>query len=336
MMKKIIFAACLMVVSLWPVAEAMAKPKTIYFVLWRGCEDACMGLQDYFQERGLDVHFVIRNANRDKKALPGFVKEAMELKPDLVVTWGTSVSRGIIGSYDSPDPDRHIQDIPALFMIVADPIGAKLIHEYDKSGRELVTGTHNRVPEDVQIRAIRNYLKADRIGLAFNPDELNSVLNAEKLEKLSQTMGFELIQKSVKLDAEGKPVKESLVAIVKEFADEKVDVIYVGSSSFITSNRDVLTQAAIDARIPVAAGSGVIVRRSKGLMAVANRYYNIGQLAGFQAEEILFKDKRPIDVPVRSLSRYSFIINMETARELELYPPIQLLRFADLVNKTNE
>ncbi len=333
MLKRIFFSLFLGMVLTLPSLDAMAKTKQIYMVVWRGCEDACRGFKEYFSERGLDVEITVRDANRDKDVLADFVTEAMEIKPDLVVTWGTSTSRGMIGPYDTETPEKFLSGIPSLFMIVADPVGAKLIREYSSSGREFVTGTHNRVPEDVQIRAIQTYLKADRIGLAYNNDELNSVLNAQKLQKLADELGFELVAKAVSVDENGQPDKQSLVTMVDEFKKEKVDIIYVGSSSFITSNRDIFTQAALNARIPVAAGSEIFVRNSHALLAVANRYYNIGQLAGLQAEQVIFKGKKPIDVEVRSLSRYSFIINMDTARKLEKFPPIQLLRFADLVNK---
>lgn len=321
---------------LGPANEAVASeraPFRIYMVVWRGCEAACRGFQDYLAERGIPVELTLRDAARDKGRLPSFVTEAKRLKPDLVVTWGTSVTLALLGPYDAAAPSRHIQGIPALFMIVADPIGAKVVKSYESSGRPLIAGTRNRVPEDVQIRAIRSYFPAKRIGLVYNANEVNAVLNAETLRALADSMDFELIEKQVPLDAAGEPRAAALPGLIGELAAEEVDFIYVGSSSFISSNRDLFTEAAIEARLPVAAGSEVLVRESNALLAIGNRYYNIGQLAGFQAEEILVKGQKPVDLPVRSLTRYSFIINMETARRLELYPPIQLLRFADLVKK---
>lgn len=320
--------------ALAPGAAAVDRePFRIYMAVWRGCEDACKGFQDYLAERNIPAEITLRDAGRDKTRLPSFVAEARRLKPDLVVTWGTSVSLALLGPYDAEDSADHIRGIPAVFMIVADPIGAKIARSYDSSGRPLIAGTRNRVPEDVQIRAIRSYFPAKRIGVIYNTNELNAVLNAKTLRRLSERMDFELVERKVPMGADGAPRVAALPGLIGELAEEEVDFIYVGSSSFISSNRDLFTSAAIEAGLPVAAGSEVLVRESGALLAIGNRYYNIGQLAGFQAEEILVKGRKPIDLPVRSLSRYSFIINMETARRLELYPPIQLLRFADLVNK---
>ena len=64
-------------------AKNSRKPFDIYMIVWRGCEDACMGFQDYFRERDIEVNFILRNAARDKKRLPGFVREARKMKVDL-------------------------------------------------------------------------------------------------------------------------------------------------------------------------------------------------------------------------------------------------------------
>jgi putative ABC transport system substrate-binding protein len=72
--------------------------------------------------------------------------------------------------------------------------------------------------------------------------------------------------------------------------------------------------------------------KSHALVAVASRYYNVGRLAGFQAEKVLVEDIPPIDIPIRSLSRFSYVVNMETARRLAAYPPLAVLRYAEVVN----
>ena len=162
------------------------RPFSIYMAVWRGCEEACKGFQDYFREEGIDADFIVRDANRDKTKLPQFVREARELKVDLVVTWGTSVTVGMIGKISDSNPERHLIDIPVVFMIVADPVGAGIIENYESSGRTNITGTRNRVPEEVQMRAIRAYRYFKRLGIIYNTNELNSVLNVRKIRNLAK------------------------------------------------------------------------------------------------------------------------------------------------------
>jgi putative ABC transport system substrate-binding protein len=313
-------------------SKRLDPPFNIYMVVWRGCEDACKGFQDYFREEGIEVHFIIRDANRDKSTLPAFIREARELDVDLVLTWGTSVTVGMIGTLADSDPGRYITDIPVVFMIVADPVGAGIVANYESSGRSNITGTRNRVPEEVQMNAIRAYRSFKRLGIIFNTNELNSVLNVKKIRELAKNMRFELFEQSIDLDENGKPIVESIPQKIKEFKNRNVTFIYVGSSSFLMRNRDFLTNSAIEQGLPIVAAYEEMARKSNALLAVASRYYSVGKLAGFQAKNILVDKIAPIDLPILSLSRYSYVINMETARKLRLYPPINVLRYAEVVH----
>jgi putative ABC transport system substrate-binding protein len=300
--------------------------------VWRGCEEACRGFQDYFREEGIEVDFVVRDAKRDKTRLPGFVREAKKLGVDLVLTWGTSVTVGMVGTFADSDPARHITDIPVVFMIVADPVGAGIIESYDSSGRTNITGTRNRVPEEVQMQAINTYRHFERLGILYNPKELNSVLNVQKIRQLAKKMRFDLFERSVELDENGQPILASVPRKIKELKNRNVTFIYVGSSSFLMRHRDALTSAAVDQGVPIVCAYEAMARKSNALLAVASRYYSVGKLAGFQAGKILLEKSAPIDLPIRSLSRYSYVINMETARKLRLYPPITVLRYAEVVH----
>ena len=308
------------------------NPATVYMVVWRGCEDACRGFKNYIENNDLPVNLIIRDVARDKARLTQYITEAKQLKPDLVVTWGTTVSKGMIGTMGELGSETKLGNIPVMFMIVADPLGAGIISSYQASGRKTVTGIRNRISEDVQIRAIREYFPLLKMGVVYSESELNSELNTKKLKKLSSEMGFELIVKTYELDGNNLPIPNQFDRVMQEMSEENVDVVYVGSSSYNLENRDAFTQAAVRYQLPVASAYDVMVTESDGLIAVANKYYNVGRLAGNQANKILFDQVSPGSLPIAELSRFSMFINMDVARNLSLYPPIQLLRFAELIN----
>lgn len=327
----------IVILTCWAIAPCagsgrLDRPFSIYMAVWRGCEEACKGFQDYFREEGIDAHFIVRDAKRDKANLPVFVREAREMKVDLVVTWGTSVTVGMIGKLADSNRDKHLTDIPVVFMIVADPVGAGIIENYASSGRTNITGTRNRVPEEVQMRAIRAYRYFKRLGIIYNTNELNSVLNVRKIRNLAKKMRFDLFERSIDLDENGKPILETVPQKIKELKDRNVAFIYVGSSSFLMRHRDYITNSAIEKGVAIVSAYEAMARKSNALLAVASRYYSVGKLAGFQAKNILVDDHTPIDLPILSLSRYSYVINMETARKLRLYPPIKVLRYAEVVH----
>lgn len=308
------------------------KAFTIYMVLWRGCEEACNGFRDYISERNIDAEIIIRDAARDKGKLPGFVNEARVLKADLVITWGTSVTRGIAGTLSDQGDTNFINDIPLVFMIVADPIGSEIIENYERSGRDNIAGTRNRVPEAVNINTIRSYYPAfKRLGLLYNTNENNSVVKARELESLAEQMDFELVALELQLDFDGKPQPESIPVAIERLKTAGVDFIYLGSSSFLDVNRDLFTQSAIDAGIPVLSPYERLVRNSHALLSIAARYQDVGALAGQQAESILLGQKKPGDLPVLSVDQYAYVVNMTTAKKLKMFPSVEILQIAETV-----
>ena len=319
----------------WPAGYAQAQAKkefTIYMVLWRGCEEACEGFKEYIAESGIDAELVIRNANRDKGTLPGYVEEARTLKADLVITWGTSVTRGIAGTLSDQGNPRFINDIPVVFMVVSDPVGSKVIVNYEKTGRKNVTGTRNRVPEAVNINTIRSYYPAfKRLGLLYNTNEHNSVVKVKEIASLADKMNFELVALKLDLGADGKPKPESVPVRMAELEAAGVDFIYLGSSSFLDVHRDLFTQSAVDHGIPVLSPYERLVRDSHALLSIAARYQDVGKLAGRQAKSILIDGKEPGDLPILSVDRYAYVVNMTTARKLNMFPSVEILQFAETV-----
>ena len=97
------------------------------------------------------------------------------------------------------------------------------------------------------------------------------------------------------------------------------------------AQRDQIHSAALAMERPVVSAYEAKAAKSNALLAVAGRYHNVGQLAGYQGEQILVKKIAPGDRPIRSLSRFSYVINMRTAKRLKLFPPLSVLRYAEVI-----
>ena len=334
--KYLAMAALLVVLAVPPGTDSFAQAKktyTIYMVFWRGCEEACEGFKEYMAESGIDAELVMRNADRDKTKLPEYVKEARALGADLVLTWGTSVTRGMAGTLSDQGDPRFINDIPVVFMVVADPIGSKVIESYEKTGRDNVTGTRNRVPESVNINTIRS-IRPDfkRLGILYNTNENNSVVKVNEVAALAKEMDFELVALELELGADGKPTPESIPARMAELQAAGVDFIYLGSSSFLDVHREIFTKSALDHGIPVLSPYERLVRDSHALLSIAARYQDVGRLAGRQVKSILIDGKKPGDLPVLSVDQYAYVVNMRTAKQLNVFPSVEMLQIAEIVD----
>lgn len=314
------------------MAEAQAEDR-VMVVTWRGCEEACRGFQSYLAERKVPAEVIIRDAEQDESVLPSILAEARAGEIDLIVTWGTTVSKGIAGTLADIDNAAFNQEIPQVFMIVADPVVAGLIESLDATGRPNVTGTYNRVPEQVNIETIRSYhLAFDHLGLLYNKNEDNSVLKRDELDALADVMDFDLTAVELPLAESGSPRIEDIPLKIAELKEAGVDFVYLGSSSFLQKNGDAFTSAAVDAGLPVLSPYENLARKSQALMSVAARYYEIGRLAGRQAETILVDGASPGNLPVARMQNFAVVINLDVARKLNLFPPIGLLQVAETVN----
>ena len=332
MRRLLISAICALTLAISATAAIAAQYK-ILVATWRGCEEACTGFQDYLNEAGLDIEYLIRDAGRDPAKLPEFIAEARAGKVDLILTWGTSVSRGISGTLDDLDNPDIPHEIPRVFTVVADPIGARIVESFEKTGRKNVAGTFNRVPERVNIETIRTYYPGfSHLGLLYNNNERNSVLKHAEMAALSEEMDYAFTAIELPLYADGKPRTEDIAPKMAELKAAGIDFLYLGSSTFLDVNRDVYTAAAVANGIPVLSPYERLVRDSQALISIAARWYDTGRLAGAQAEKILVGGATPGDLPVARMTDFAFVINMSVAKKLKLFPPLELLQIAETVN----
>ncbi len=311
-------------------ARTQEDPFHVFLVVWRGETDVEHGFRAHMRERGIPVRYTLRNLERDRSRIPGIVAEIRAARPDLVHTFGTSATLGILGPHSPSDRTAHVQGIPGVFSIVAYPIEANIVESFESTGRP-VTGTAFLPPVKKQLDALLQYRSVARLGVVYNSLERNSLINIEELREEAAERGIELLEAPVPLDADGRADPGRLTEVVDGLADDGAEFLYMGPDSFVTSNDVRITEAAVARGIPVFAGVEANFVGSQAMLGFVSPYYLVGKLAGAQAERILVDGERPEEIPVRSLGRFSLVIRMSVALELGIYPPLDLLRVAQVV-----
>lgn len=320
------------VISGVTATAAPADHLDILIETWRGCEEACQGLRDYIQALDHEVRIDVRDAGQDTNILPLLLGEARERDPDLIVSWGTSVTRAIAGDMTKLDDPAYNHEIPQVFMVVADPVGSGIVQSLDATGRQNLTGTYNRMPETVTIKTIRSYLPTfDTLGLIYNENEPNSVLKYREMKDLAEAQDFKLVAAALPLASDGLPAVEDIPLKVRDLVREGADFLYVGSSSFLQANSAVVGAAARDAGLPVISPYEAAARKGDALLSVAASYYEVGRLAGRQVEKILLDGARPGDLPVARMTEFAVTVNLSMAKDIGLFPPVSLLQIAEVV-----
>ena len=323
-------AALLVCMTGTAAAQSDGDPFHIYLVVWRGETDVEHGFRAHLYERGIPARYTLRNIAQDRSRIPEIVAEIRAAKPDLVHTFGTSATLGVLGPHTDAQPGAHVEGIPGVFSIVAYPIAAKIVEQFDPPGRA-ITGTAFLAPIENQLDAILAYRSIDTLGVIYNSLETNSKLNVSALREGCEARGITLIESPVPLNADGKPDAARLDGLVDDLVRQGAEFLYMGPDSFVTVNSERISTRAIERGVPTFAGTGATFSRSRAMLGLVSRYYLIGKLAGAQAERILVGGEKPEDIPVASLARFALLIRMPVALELGIYPPMGLLRIAQVV-----
>ena len=311
---------------------AGADDKKIYLVLWEGCEHACQGFLDGIKSSGFDAEVILRNADQDKSRFAGFVQEARDRNVDVVSTYGTSVTLGMAGTLDTVEDPNFVNDIPLVFWYVADPFGTRIAENFDASGRKNVTGTFNRVPEQVNIKAIRNFLPEFKtLGMLYNGNERNSVIKVEEMQALSKDMGFGIVALEIDPGNPEAPDAALIRGRVQELASAGADFIYLGSSSYLRLNGAAFTSAAVEAGLPILSPYEELVREKQALFSIAARAADVGRMAAEQVLKILRDGHTPGDIPIARIQDFAYVVNIGVAQKLNIFPPVDVLRVAEIV-----
>lgn len=309
-------------------ALAAPKPYRLYMVTWRGLTDAETGFKDYLARRGIPVEYTWRDAGQNRARLTEFLREIDATKPDLVYTWGTSVTLGIVGTHDNPV--AATASIPVVFSIVADPVGARIVPRLKDPGRD-VTGVSHVAPIAAQLEAIRAYKPFTTLGVLFNSAEANSASAVAELRGESTRGRFKLVEASFALGPDGRPLADGIEERVAGLRAGGAEWLYLGPDTYLFTQIARVGAAAKKERLPTfATTESYLEGDAQVLTGLVCRYRQIGEFAAFKAEQILTGRRKAREVPVETLKRFSFIVRMDVAKALDILPPITLLNYAEL------
>jgi len=309
--------------------HAQNDEKRIFLVTWRGFEEGCEGFKEYLDTRGMKYELIHRDIARDKSKLPGLVQEIKKTKPDLVVTWGTSVSVGILGTYDQVSKDQHVTEIPSIFMFPTNPQRSKLVENYKSSGRN-ITGVRYVLTEEQQLSVAMSSLSFKKMGMIRNKDEVNVVNSIKSMEKAGTAAGIDILVEDIPKTSEKQETLQTLKTALMKLKKSGAEVIYFTPSSLLNSYSKEFTKMSVDLGLPIFASGQNPVRDGKAAIGVGVSYRQTGKRAAVLAEKI-FAGSVPADLSIDAPEEFGVVVNMSVVNDLGLTISPDILSVAEIV-----
>lgn len=304
----------------WPIlARAQGRPKPLVGVLNANVSSSNgflvealeRGLKEGGFAAGRDYEMEYRWAEGHYDALPGLARSLVERHVSIIVAGG--------GTATVAAAKAATETIPVVFTSGFDAVAAGVVASLNRPGGN-ITGVMilTRELEEKRLQLLHELVPAARsIGVILNPS-----LPHVDLTAAARTLNVELHTVHVSVEGDLEPAFAQL-------AQEHVGGVLVGADPAFEGWRSHAMALAQQHRLPV------IYRLREeavfgGLAAYGPSLIEAYREAGLYAARIL-RGEKPSDLPVVQLRKLELVINLKTARAIDLAIPPTLLARADEV-----
>ena len=273
------------------------------------------GLHDLGWTEGKNISIEHRYLDGKRERLPELAAELVRLKVDVIVT---SITPETLAAKNAT------KEIPIVMASVNDPIGSGFVESLAHPGGN-ITGLTN-VASDLSgkrlelLKEIAPGLK--RVGVLWDPGGPASSLTWKESQAPARALGLQLYS------MEPRSVND----FGKAFADATqahVGALVVAANSLVTRNQKLVAELAVKHRLPSISLLSEFVE-SGGLMAYGPDRSDLFRRAATYVDKIL-KGRKPADLPVQQPTKFELLINLKTAKQIDLTVPQRVLTRADRV-----
>jgi len=269
----------------------------------------------YVEGKNIVIEWRFAEGNPDRT--PTLLADLVRLKVDVIVTGGSGVTRRA---------KEATSTIPIVMAQDFDPVRNGFVASLARPGGN-ITGLATLRPElsGKQLELLKEIIpKLSRVaffGTSTNPG------NAEALKETELAAGA-LGAKLQYVDVlSPKDIEAAFRAAVKGQADA---VLWQVQGSVSSSRRPEIAELAVKSRLPAIYYNPNEVEAGGGLMSYGVSLPDLDRRAATYVDKIL-KGAKPAELPVEQPTKFEFVINLKTAKQIGLTRPPNVLVRADRV-----
>ncbi len=202
-----------------------------------------------------------------------------------------------------------------VFSAVTDPTSARLVSSW-KETQFGITGVSDYMDPEPQLRMIKAVLPfLTKLGILYNPAEINSVSFLESFEKTAKEMGVEIVRSALNTTSEAASAAISLIG--------KVDALYFPNDNTAMAAVGAIVTVGMKNKLPVFANDLASVEQG-ALAAVAYDRHKMGMKTADIVIGLL-EGKSTDYFPVTNDISTEVVVNSESFKQLNLSLPAEML-----------
>jgi putative ABC transport system substrate-binding protein len=240
--------------------------------------------------------------------------EFVRLKVDVIVTAGTPPSIAA---------KQATSVIPIVFAASADPVGAGLVASLARPGGN-VTGLSNQMNDlgSKKLELLREIVPSlRRLAIIGNVGNPTIVPEMREVQATARTLGLEVTALEIHRAEDITPAFEALKG--------SAQALYVIFDYLTNTNRIRINTLALGARLPTMHGQRDYVEAG-GLMSYGTNIEDLFRRSADYVDKIV-RGAKPGDIPVEQPTKFDLVINLTTAKALDLTIPESFLLRANEV-----
>jgi putative tryptophan/tyrosine transport system substrate-binding protein len=264
---------------------------------------------------GQNVEIDFRWAEGDYARLPALAAELVAKRVALIVAGGPPAALAAKAATTT---------IPIVFTVGADPVALGLIASLSHPGSN-ATGV-NIVTDELETKRLgllREVVPAARtIAVLLNPNSPSFDAQSKDVRESARSSGVEILLLSAATAAD---INQAFVTLGERHAG----ALLAGADPFLASARMQIVELATRQAIPVMYADREATAIG-GLMSYSISFPDAYRQAAKYVSRIL-QGQKPSDLPVIRPTKFEFVINLKTAKQLGLTLSPGLLAIADEV-----